>query len=169
MILGAMLLMMLISSCRSESDSLMTYDHLDNMAFGKADTCFAEKFKILWNGLNQYYAWWDFEEQCGLDWDAVYDEYLPQFEVLDKKDYVSDGELEELIAKVCSPLHDGHMAIIFKNHKTGTEVVYQPGVDRIKNRDDYAIAQNFTPSLRYYSQVANGEVEVDSEGQPRVR
>ena len=169
MILGAMLLMMLISSCRSESDSLMTYDHLDKMAFGKADTCFAEKFKILWNGLNQYYAWWDFEEKCGLDWDAVYDEYLPQFEVLDKKDYVSDGELEELIAKVCSPLHDGHMAIVFKNHKTGTEVVYQPGEDRIKNRDDYAIAHNFTPSLRYYSQVANGEVEVDSEGQPRVR
>ena len=53
MILGAMLLMISISSCREESDKLMTYDHPDVMAFSKADTCFAEKFKILWNGLNQ--------------------------------------------------------------------------------------------------------------------
>ncbi len=56
MILGAVLLMMEFSSCREESDKLMTYDHLDKMAFSKADTCFAEKFKVLWNGLNQYYA-----------------------------------------------------------------------------------------------------------------
>ena len=46
MILGAMLLMISVSSCREESDKLMTYDHNDAMAFSKADTCFAEKFKI---------------------------------------------------------------------------------------------------------------------------
>ncbi len=110
MILGAMLLMICVSSCREESDKLMTYDHPDVMAFGKADTCFAEKFKILWNGLNQYYALWDYEDEYGLDWDAVYDEYLPQFEALDKQETVTDEELKELLAKVCSPLHDGHMA-----------------------------------------------------------
>lgn len=168
MIWGAALIMMLISSCRSESDKLMTYDHNDPMAFKKADNSFAEKFKILWNGLNQNYAWWDYEEECGLDWDAVYDEYLPQFEALDNQETVTDDELQALIAKACSPLHDGHMAVFFENHKTGGEVAYMPGEDRIKKRDDYAIAQQFTPSLEYYSQVANGEVEVDSEGQPRV-
>ena len=170
MIWGAALLMMLISSCRSESDKLMTYDHADPMAFKKADNSFAEKFKILWNGLNQNYAWWDYEEECGLDWDAVYDEYLPQFEALDEQETVTDDELKALIAKVCSPLHDGHMAVIFENHKTGTkEVLYQPSVDRIKNRDDYVIANTYTPSLTYYSQVANGEVEVDGEGNPIVK
>ena len=169
MILGAMLLMISISSCREESDKLMTYDHPDAMAFSKADTCFAEKFKILWNGLNQYYALWDYEEEHGLDWDAVYDEYLPQFEALDKQETVTDEELQALLGKVCSPLHDGHMAVIFNNHKTGTkEVMYMPGQDRTEKRDDYQVATYYKPSLEYYSQVANGEVETDSNGNPRV-
>ena len=169
MILGAALFMISISSCREETDKLMTYDHPDVMAFGKADTCFAEKFKIMWNGLNQYYALWDYEDKYGLDWDAVYDEYLPQFEALDKKETVTDEELKELIRKVCSPLHDGHLAVIFQNHKTGTEeVMYQPGEDRVTKHDDYEIASNYMPSLKYYSQVANGEVETDSKGNPIV-
>ena len=169
MMLGVMLLMMTFSSCREETDKLMTYDHPDVMAFGKADTSFAEKFKILWNGLNQYYALWDYEDEYGLDWDAVYDEYLPQFEALDKKETVTDEELKELIRKVCSPLHDGHLAVIFQNHKTGTEeVFYLPSEDRVVKHDDYEIASKYNPSLRYYSQVANGEVETDSNGDPIV-
>ncbi len=169
MILGAILLMISVSSCREESDRLMTYDHIDVMAFSKADTCFAEKFKILWNGLNQQYALWDYEAEHGLDWDAVYDEYLPQFEALDKQENVTDEELKALLAKVCSPLHDGHMAVAFSNHKTGNpEVMYIPGGDRIVKRDDYEIATKYLPSLKYYSQVANGEVETDSEGNPIV-
>lgn len=169
MILGAALFMISISSCREESDKLMTYDHPDKMAFSKADTCFAEKFKILWNGLNQYYALWDYEAEYGLDWDAVYDEYLPQFEALDKQETVTDEELRALLAKVCSPLHDGHMAVVFNNHKTGTEeVMYLPGEDRAVKRDDYEIANKYKPSLKYYSQVANGEVETDNQGNPIV-
>ena len=169
MILGAALFMISISSCREETDKLMTYDHTDIMAFGKADTCFAEKFKILWNGLNQCYALWDYEDEFGLDWDAVYDEYLPQFEALDKQKTVTDEELKALLAKVCSPLHDGHLAVIFQNHKTGTqEVMYQPGEDRVTKHDDYEIASKYEPSLKYYSQVANGEVETDSKGNPIV-
>lgn len=169
MILGAALFMISISSCREETDKLMTYDHPDVMAFGKADTCFAEKFKILWNGLNQYYALWDYEAEYGLDWDAVYDEYLPQFEALDKQETVTDEELKALLAKVCSPLHDGHLAVFFQNHKTGTqEVRYLPGEDRAVKRDDYEIAMKYKPSLKYYSQVANGEVEIDNQGNPIV-
>ena len=106
----------------------------------------------MWNGLNQYYALWDYEDEYGLDWDAVYDEYLPQFEALDKQETVTDEELKALLAKVCSPLHDGHMAVIFSNHKTGTkEVMYQPGEDRAVKRDDYEIANKYKPSLKYYS------------------
>ena len=157
MILGAMLLMISVSSCREESDRLMTYDHNDVMAFDKADTCFAEKFL------------WDYEAEFGLDWDAVYDEYLPQFEALDKQETVTDEELKALLAKVCSPLHDGHMGVIFKNHKTGTqEVMYLPGEDRAVKRDDYEISLKYKPSLKYYSQVANGEVETDNQGNPIV-
>ncbi|MBR6276211.1 MAG: hypothetical protein IKR31_04675 [Prevotella sp.] len=169
MTLGAALLMMTFSSCREETDKLMTYDHNDMMAFSKADTCFAEKFKIMWNGLNQYYALWDYEDEYGLDWDAVYDEYLPQFEALDKKETVTDEELKELMGKVCSPLHDGHLAVVFSNHTTGTEeVMYLPSEDRVVKHDDYEIAMKYQSSLKYYSQVANGEVETDSNGNPIV-
>ena len=170
MILGALLLMIAVSSCREDSDKLMTYDHQDVTAFSKANESFAEKFKVAWNGLNQNYALWDYEAEFGLDWDAVYDEYLPQFEALDKKETVTDDEVLALMAKAFSPLHDGHMAVIFNNHKTGTkEIMFNPNGERVKTRDDYHIATTYTPSLKYYSQVANGEVETDSEGTPRVK
>lgn len=170
MIFGALLLMIAVSSCREDSDKLMTYDHLDTTSFNKANESFAEKFKVAWNGLNQNYALWDYEAEFGLDWDAVYDEYLPQFEALDKKETVTDDEVLALMTKAFSPLHDGHMAVIFNNHKTGTkEIMFNPNGERVKTRDDYHIATTYTPSLKYYSQVANGEVETDSEGTPRVK
>ena len=78
--------MLLATSCREESDSLLSYDHEEQLAFAEAETSYAAKFKVTWNGLNQYYALWDYEKEQGLDWDAVYDEYLPQFEALDERD-----------------------------------------------------------------------------------
>ena len=89
------LLMSTAWSCRQESDALMGYDQNENLVFGDAETSFAAKFKVLWNGMNQYYAIWDYEAEYGLDWDAVYDEYLPQFEALDKRDSVPDDELRD--------------------------------------------------------------------------
>lgn len=169
-IFGAALLVFALASCRSESDRLMTYDHADKMAFEKANTSFAEKFKILWNGLNQNYALWDLEAEHGLDWDAVYDEYLPQFEALDRQENVTDEELMALVAKVFSPLHDGHMGIFIDNHKTGSkQLFFSPNQERVKSRDDYALSLIWAPSLKYYSQVSNGEVEVDDQGNARVK
>ncbi len=54
--IGAMLLMLMATSCHQESDSLLAYDHFDKLAFGDATNSFASKFKVTWNGLNQYYA-----------------------------------------------------------------------------------------------------------------
>lgn len=171
LMLGAALLMIALASCRSESDRLMTYDHADKMAFDKAQTSFAEKFKILWNGLNQNYALWDFEAEHGIDWDAVYDEYLPQFEALDRQETVTDDELLALVAKVCSPLHDGHMAIYMDNHKTGSkQLFFSPNTERVKSRDDFAVNLAWqSPQLGYYANVSNGEVEVDEQGKVREK
>ena len=108
------LLMTTAWSCRQESDALMGYDHNEKLVFGDAETSFAAKFKVLWNGMNQYYAIWDYEAENGVDWDAVYDEYLPQFEALDKRDSVPDNELQALMAKVFDPLHDGHLSFIMR-------------------------------------------------------
>ena len=169
--MGALLLMLLVTSCRQESDSLMTYDHNDYLAFGKAEKSYAEKFKVMWHGMDQYYALWDYEEEQGLDWDDVYNEYLPQFEALDqrgKDNPVTDDELTEMLKKVLSPLHDGHFAMIWKNHATGNSVIYVPSRDRNATRDDAEVSEGFEPSLDYYSKPQNGEVMVDQGGDPVV-
>ena len=161
------LLMSTVWSCRQESDALMGYDQNEKLVFGDAETSFAAKFKVLWNGMNQYYAIWDYEAEYGLDWDAVYDEYLPQFEALDKRDSVPDDELKALMAKVFDPLHDGHLTFLMKNHTTGSSVGCQPGFDRVPSRDDYE-ASNLPVSLQYYANPANGQIETDADGNPIV-
>ena len=164
-----MLLMLLATSCHQESDSLMSYDHNDNLTFGKAGNSFAEKFKVMWHGMNQYYALWDYEEEQGFNWDDVYTEYLPQFEALDERESdnpVTDEELTEMLKKVLSPLHDGHFTMIWKNHATGHFVSYVPSRDRNATRDDAEVSDGFEPSLTYYSDPQNGEVMVDKSGDP---
>ena len=102
------------------------------LSFGEAETSYAGKFKVLWNGLNQSYALWDYEKELGLDWDAVYDQYLPQFEALDEQEDVTDNQLKELTEQVVCPLHDGHMNVQLKNHKTGKYITVSPSM--VRNR-----------------------------------
>ena len=165
MMMGAGLLMLTISSCRHESDTLSGYDQNEELVFGAAETSFAAKFDVLWNGLNQYYALWDYEKEMGLDWDAVYDEYYPQFLALDQKDKVTDDELKALLQKVLDPLHDGHNSIDVKNHKTGNIVNVGPGMDRLLARPD--LNQSLVQfTMKYYADAANGEIETDADGNP---
>lgn len=168
-LIGAGLLLVAAWSCRKQSDVLMSYDHDEELVFDAADSSFADKFDILWNGLNQYYALWDYEEEQGLNWDAVYDKYYPKFQALDKRgvlDAVTDDELSALLYEFLSPLLDGHLYYSFKNHKTGTTVRCQPGVVRLSKRDDYQVVRSSYPNLNYYANPANGEVETDSDGNP---
>ena len=165
--LGAALLMLATWSCREESDALMSYDHNEDLVFGDAEKSFAAKFQILWNGMNQYYAIWDYEKELGIDWDAVYDEYYPQFKALDQKEKVTDDELKTLMDKVFCQLHDGHLQFTATNHTIGSTVVCQPGIERVKLRPD--LEQSRQPvSLQYYANVANGEIETDDSGNPIV-
>ena len=170
-ITSAVLLLLTMGACRPESDTLVSYDHNDKLVFAAADTSFAAKFHIMWNGLNQNYTIWDYEAEHGVDWDAIYDEYYPQFEALDRraKDAtVTDDELKILLQKTLSPLHDGHFNFEMKNHKTGNTVTYMPSLDRNASRDDYAMASTFKPDLTYYTDVAHNQVETDAEGNPIV-
>ena len=161
--LGALLLMMTAWSCREESDALMGYDQNEELVFGDARTSFAAKFEVLWNGMSQYYAIWDYEKELGVDWDAIYDEYLPQFQALDQKSAVTDDELVALMQKMFDPLHDGHLQFLVTNHTTGSTVECIPGMDRVNKRADFT--QTTLPvSLQYYANVANGKIETDNSG-----
>ena len=171
-IIGAMLLGVALSACHEDSDVLMSYDHTDAVAFAEAGQSFAGKFKVTWNGLNQYYGIWDYEAKNGLDWDATYNEYLPQFEALDARDKnenpVTDKELRELMQKFLSPLHDGHLTVDWKNHHTGKFCRYSPSWTRARSRDDYKIAGENTPHLNYYKDLNNGKVLTDESGNAAV-
>ena len=164
--LGVAFLILTICSCRGENDTLMSYNFQDDLAFREASNSYAGKFKVLWDALNQNYGLWDYEKENGLDWDAVYDEYLPQFEALDNRDDVTDSELEELLTKVIAPLHDGHMSVELKNHKTGKTVDVEPGEERVTKRPDYASANPNHLTMKYYLKKENGEMVFDEAGNP---
>lgn len=174
-----MLLGVALTACHKDSDVLMSYDHDDAVTFAEADQSFAGKFKVTWNGLNQYYGIWDYEAKQGLDWDATYDEYLPQFKALDARDKnenpVTNDELRALMQKFLSPLHDGHLFVEWHNHHTNQFCSYSPSWTRTQSREDYEVAGNpstesyYSPNLRFYSDLKNGWVMTDAAGNAAVK
>ena len=170
--LGAGLLLMTVLGCRRESDVLLAYDHNENLVFFGAETSFSEKFDIIWNGMNQYYALWDYEAEQGIDWDAVYDTYYPKFQALDERSAdqgVTDEELKALLDEFLNPLHDGHFYMKVKNHVTGNTVIVQPAAVRIAARQESQTVRSTALHLGYYADPANGEVEMDDDGNPIVK
>ena len=79
-LLGALLLMLTVTSCRQESDALYSYGQNDYLRFQEANKSYAGEFKLFWNAMNQNYPLWDYEREFGFDWDAAYDAFLPRFE-----------------------------------------------------------------------------------------
>ena len=136
-LLGALLLLLTFGSCQKESTTLIPYDHVNAVSFAAADTSFAAKYEVFWNGMNQNYALWDYEMEHGLDWDAEYEKFYPQFAALDKQEIVMDEDLRALMEQMVAPLHDGHMYVDFLNHRTGRYVTVDPQSLRIKERADY--------------------------------
>ncbi len=158
LILGALLLTLAAASCREDADVLQTYAYDDVLAFDQANKSYAGKFRVFWNAMNQNYTLWDYEEQNGLDWDAVYDEYLPKFEALDQKDtVVTDSMLNELLVDLVTPLHDGHLYVEFNNHQTGHAVGVSPGRIRNGKRQDVEELKGFQATMAGYS--INGELK----------
>ena len=149
-LLGALLLTLSVTSCHDDADTFVNYSFNDNLAFAEAENSYAGKFRVLWNGLSQYYTLWDYEKAHGLDWDQVYDTYLPQFETLDEQETVTDAELTKLLKTVVAPLHDGHMYVQMKNHQTGKYVGVSPSEARYVTREDVEASEGFEPELSGY-------------------
>lgn len=137
----------------------MSYAFYDNMAFERADTSYAGKFDVFWYGLNANYAMWDVEKKYGFDWDEWYDRCYPKFEELDnQKEEVTDDQLRALMQEMVYPLHDGHLAVQFKNHDTDNFIMVSPGSIRAytERKGEYLFTRTFSPSLDYY--VGNGDI-----------
>ena len=153
-LLGALLLMLTVTSCRQESDALYNYGQNDYLRFQEADDSYAGEFKLFWNAMNQNYPLWDYEREFGFDWDAAYETFLPRFEALDQRrengEEITDQEYQSLIEDLVRPFHDGHMMVEFKNHSTGNYVYGDPSMLRNANREDYYVSFGFVPYLSYY-------------------
>ena len=54
-LLGALLLMLTVTSCRQESDALYSYGQNDYLRFQEANESYAGEFKLFWNAMNQNY------------------------------------------------------------------------------------------------------------------
>ena len=152
---------MFMTACRDDADHLLSYGQSDNLVFIDAKNSFAEKFNILWEGMNCNYSLWDYEASFGLDWDKVYDDFMPRFKALDERnDSVTDDELKELLTEVVSPLHDGHLAIQMQNHHTGNYLMLSPNKLRNeKERPDYQLSMEFRPELTGYLQGDNAMLD----------
>lgn len=121
-------------SCRPTGDDLTSYGQNDYLAFAKSEHYFAEEFKAFWMAMNENYGIWDYEAEKGVDWDEVYNTYLPQFEALDdtsRHTKVTDEELEALYSQFVDSLHDGHLKVQIKNLHTGEYIVLSPNKARI--------------------------------------
>ena len=165
-ILGALLLTLAFSGCRDEADLQYNYSVNDNTLFAEAQYSFAGKYRVFWNAMNSNYGLWDYEKEFGLDWDEHYEQFLPKFEALDAStEEVTDSMLQALMNEMVAPLHDGHFAVTFTNHKTQNPVMAIPSALRNATRDDITISERYKPNLtRFYY---NGELKEYKEADTR--
>ena len=146
------------TSCRPTSDDLTSYGQNDYLAFLASDYRFGEEFKAFWMAMNENYGIWDYEAANGVDWDEVYDTYLPQFEALDdtaRHAKVTDEELKALYSQFIDSLHDGHLHIQIKNLHTGKYIDLDPGVARNERErgEVFKTEKENITNIDYYSQL----------------
>ena len=147
------LLSLCVIGCRPESDLLLSYSGSDAQVYDNAGSCFEQQFIELWKALNCNYCIWDYELEHGLDWDKVYNTYLPKFQALDKQEEVTDDELKALYDEVLNPLHDGHLNIQVKNLKNGHFLSFCPAKIRNQSRPDCQFSRTFYPDIRAYQDI----------------
>lgn len=152
-------------SCRDDSDDLTSYAYQDIINFAKANSSLEEQFKAIWTAMNCNYAIWDYEEQKGLNWDKVYDTYLPEFKNLDqtynRENPVPDSVLIEKYDSIFKNLHDGHLSMNLLNIHTGEKISrtispqfsrnVKNTIESVENFLDLLYYLDFKPTLKYYN------------------
>lgn len=127
-----------LSSCRKTPDYVPYIGETSMLAYSS----YAEQFEVLWNNINTGYVFWDVDKT---DWDAVYEEYMPQFETLDLRresgKAVKTEELQKLYDGAMGGLIDHHMLVYLKNmypNPNETSVIsVRPGDKEVVGRDYY--------------------------------
>lgn len=152
-------------SCREDSDTVSSYayNQNDKSNFDDASSSFEGQFKAIWTALNCNYPLWDYEEKFGLDWDNVYDKYLPIFQSFDKRlhekhDTVAIEEIHNVYKEILSPLHDGHFYAIIKHiYRKEVQDTIFPSLIRNKSKIENSV---IIKNLSYYiDSIDNSQIE----------
>jgi len=95
----------------------------------EANLSYENQFKAIWTAIDINYPIWDYErDEYGLNWDDIYNEYLPIFREYDVK-YKETGDsiywhLVQLeYWNMIKKLHDGHMNVEIKDVYSGKKGV----------------------------------------------
>lgn len=163
LIILAMTLM--FSSCRKEPDYVPYIGETSFLAY----STYAEQFDVLWNNINTGYVFWDVDKT---DWDAVYEEYMPQFEALDLKyeagNEVKTHELQKLYDGAMGNLIDHHMYVSLKNiHSYDNQTItIRPANNEIVKRDyftkdSYTLSYELSQFIRNIASGNNANYKVE--------
>lgn len=110
-----------LTACRDEADNLMQPGALPGETL-------TSQFEQIWQGINQNYVFWETDP---VDWDAVYTQYKPKVEELEKQKVVKTSDLKRLYEEAFGQLIDHHMLIKAANVKAAPDdeqIVYvHPG------------------------------------------
>lgn len=161
-------------SCREDCDEVLYYSKWNTENFEEANTSMGGQFKAFWTAMNCNYPMWDYEAECGVDWDAVYDKYLPIFEKADRQYQetgiiMTDSVFKVQYNEIMSLLHDGHTELNIKNLHTGELHSFAPSIINIIDEENVEDAQDFlfeffiTPQTSYYESQAVNEDEKITE------
>lgn len=142
-------LMSVLTSCRDNGDDLLDPNHYPN------SETMTGQFEAIWHGINQNYVFWEIDP---IDWDEVYTKYHPRLEALDKEETVKTEDLKKLYEEICGRLIDNHMTVLLKNLKaapdeTNTCIVVQPGMIKVKKRDDIDASIPFEDIYACYNKL----------------
>lgn len=138
-ILVLTLIALVFNGCRKEADYHPYIGENGALAYDS----YAGQFEYLWKCISTGYVFWDVDNT---DWDAVYNQYMPQFKALDEKHAagqdVTIAELDALYQGALGGMTDHHMTIVLRNifpsaNDSYPYVIVRPGANEVAQRDYY--------------------------------
>lgn len=150
------------SNCRNEADYHPYIGEYGPLAYDS----YTSQFEHIWKTMSTGYVFWDIETT---DWDAVYDDLIPEFEKLDTKHNAGEDvyttELTALYKKAFGSMCDHHMTVYIKNIFPSPSDPYQyiyvsPGNNEVEQRD-YYIEHYEDEQVGLYNFLSNIETQYD--------
>jgi len=120
-------------SCRKEEGYFMNPN--DPASGVNACTSYVAQFEAIWSAINTGYVFWDITD---VDWNARYNEFLPEFEKLDAQykrgTPASKDQLQKLYNGLTANLVDHHLHIWILNIHNSTDTIkVRPSSTEIQN------------------------------------